>query len=173
LPINNIFSLIAIVYGQYSKVQYNYKEEGLKLSFNGQQFAELLRLALGDRSINKYGNDSDVDPGYISRLLRCKTKRPPSADIIKKLATKAYNGITAEQFQEAAGYLDFTKSQEEKKPKDLQKFLDQQEIMFDGVPLTEDDKAKVRKALEIVFWDAKAQNKKARAEAKARREKSD
>jgi len=61
---------------------------------------------------------------------------------------------------------------EEKKPKDLQKFLDQQEIMFDGVPITEDDKAKVRKALEIVFWDAKAQNKKARAEAKARKEKN-
>ncbi|WP_425060199.1 hypothetical protein [Sporomusa carbonis] len=44
--------------------------------------------------------------------------------------------------------------------------------MFDGVPLTDDDKEKIRNALEIIFWDAKAQNKKARAEAKARREKS-
>lgn len=60
---------------------------------------------------------------------------------------------------------------EQNKPKDLEKFLDNQEIMFDGVPLTEDDKAKIRKSLEIIFWDAKEKNKKARAEAKARREK--
>ncbi|WP_285718956.1 hypothetical protein [Pelosinus sp. IPA-1] len=78
------------------------------MAFNCQQFADLLHLALGDRSINKYGNDSDVDPGYISRLMRCKTKRPPSADIIKKLANKAYNDVTAEQFQKAAGYLNST-----------------------------------------------------------------
>lgn len=50
--------------------------------------------------------------------------------------------------------------QAEKKPKDLLKFLDESEVMFDGVPLTEEDKEKVRKALELAFWDAKQQNKR-------------
>lgn len=59
--------------------------------------------------------------------------------------------------------------QEQKRPKDLQKFLDQQQIMFDGVPLTEDDKEKIRKALELIFWDAKQKNKETRAKAKTRR----
>lgn len=63
------------------------------------------------------------------------------------------------------------KVSEPQKTKDLEKFLDNQEIMFDGVALTEDDKAKIRKSLEIIFWDAKEKNKKARAAAKARREK--
>jgi HTH-type transcriptional regulator, competence development regulator len=63
------------------------------------------------------------------------------------------------------------KVSEPQKTKDLEKFLDNQEIMFDGVPLTEDDKAKIRKSLEIIFWDAREKNKKARDAAKARREK--
>jgi len=63
------------------------------------------------------------------------------------------------------------KVSEPQKPKDLEKFLDNQEIMFDGVPLTEGDKAKIRKSIGIIFGDAREKNKKARAAAKARREK--
>ncbi len=48
----------------------------------------------------------------------------------------------------------------ENKPKDLLKFLEQSEVMFDGMPLTENDKAKVKAALEVVFWDAKQKNKR-------------
>lgn len=47
----------------------------------------------------------------------------------------------------------------ENNPKDLLKFLEQSEVMFDGMPLTENDKAKVKAALEVVFWDAKQKNK--------------
>ena len=53
--------------------------------------------------------------------------------------------------------------------RDLAKFLDKSDIMFDGTPLTEEDKDKVRKALEIVFWDAKAKNKEAYAKARSRK----
>lgn len=44
--------------------------------------------------------------------------------------------------------------------KDLKKFLEQSEIMFDGVPLTAEDKEKVKRALELAFWDAKKENKR-------------
>lgn len=67
-----------------------------------------------------------------------------------------------------------SESPEPKKPKDLLKFLDESEVMFDGdtYKLNEEDKKKIKAALELAFWDAKEQNRKARAEAKARREKS-
>ena len=92
----------------------------------------------------------------------------PRGKVLEKLA---------ERYQTSSDYLlgitdnPERVSTEPQKPKDLEKFLDQQEIMFDGVPLTEDDKAKIRKSLEIIFWDAKEKNKKARADAKARKEK--
>ena len=75
------------------------------MSFNPEIFAALLERAKGKRSINKYGSDSDVDPGYISRLLRCQTDGPPSASVISKLANKAHNDITVEELLIAAGYL--------------------------------------------------------------------
>lgn len=50
----------------------------------------------------------------------------------------------------------------EKKPKDLAKFIDDTEIMFDGevYKLSDADKQKLRNALEFVFWDAKKENKR-------------
>lgn len=51
---------------------------------------------------------------------------------------------------------------DDKKPKDLAKFLDDTEIMFDGeiYKLSDADKQKLRNALEFVFWDAKKENKR-------------
>jgi hypothetical protein len=72
--------------------------------FYKEQFANLLKQAKGNRSINKYGQDSGVDPGYISRLSRQLIESPPSVAIIKKLAEKAHNEITYESLMQAAGY---------------------------------------------------------------------
>jgi HTH-type transcriptional regulator, competence development regulator len=47
-----------------------------------------------------------------------------------------------------------------KDKRDFKKFLDQQEIMFDGVPLTDEDKARVLGYMEAMFWDAKKMNKR-------------
>ncbi len=51
---------------------------------------------------------------------------------------------------------------EPKKPKDLVKFLEQSEVMFDGetYDLDEEDKEKLRSAFEFVFWHAKQKNKR-------------
>ena len=45
---------------------------------------------------------------------------------------------------------------------DLAKFLNKTEVMFDGdtYNLSEEDRQKLRNALEFVFWDAKRQNKR-------------
>lgn len=74
--------------------------------FDKKLFAELLDKAKGERSINQYGQHCDVDPGYISRLLRKLREQPPSAEIINKLASRAHNGVTTEELMAAAGYIE-------------------------------------------------------------------
>lgn len=51
---------------------------------------------------------------------------------------------------------------EKKQSKDLTKFLENTEIMFDGEMhhLDEEDKQKLKNALEYVFWQAKEKNKR-------------
>ena len=40
-------------------------------------------------------------------------------------------------------------------PKDLIKFLEESEVLFDNKILTEEDKAKIKASLDIIFWDTK------------------
>jgi transcriptional regulator with XRE-family HTH domain len=65
----------------------------------------MLILAKGSRSINKFGNDAGVDPGYISRLTRGLVKNAPGATVIKKLADAAWNGVSIQDLLGAAGYI--------------------------------------------------------------------
>jgi SOS-response transcriptional repressor LexA len=79
--------------------------EGGGALFDKQQFAALLKLAKGNRSINRFGTESGVDPGYISRLLRALVGSAPSAAVISKLAEHAANGVSVQELLCAAGYL--------------------------------------------------------------------
>ncbi|WP_281885607.1 helix-turn-helix domain-containing protein [Paenibacillus sp. YYML68] len=47
-----------------------------------------------------------------------------------------------------------------KDKRDFKKFLEQQEVMFDGVPMDQESKDKVLAFMEGMFWDAKAKNKR-------------
>lgn len=77
-----------------------------KNTFKQEQFAQLLDLAKGDRSINKYAEESNVSAAHISRFLRKMIKAPPSPETISKLSSKAYNEITYRDFMIAAGHID-------------------------------------------------------------------
>lgn len=83
-----------------------------KLDFNKSYFSNSLKVAKGDRSINKYGNEAGVDPGYISRLLRGLVNNAPSAAVIKRLADASHNGVSAQEMMAAAGYLDIIDSKQ-------------------------------------------------------------
>ncbi len=75
------------------------------MNFDKVSFANLLRRAKGERSINRFGVEAGVDPGYISRLLRGLIRTAPSAAIINKLANAARNGVSLAELMGAAGYL--------------------------------------------------------------------
>ena len=75
--------------------------------FDKQKFAALLKKAAGKpaRSINEYGRQSGVSGSYISRLQQKLVNVPPGAEVIKKLAACAANGVTYYQLMIAAGHL--------------------------------------------------------------------
>ena len=83
--------------------------------FNKHKFAVLLKKAVGSpaRGINEYGRQAGVSGSYISRFLYPLSSRPqekwvkvpPGAEVIKKLAACAANGVTYYQLMTAAGHL--------------------------------------------------------------------
>ncbi|EJW14404.1 hypothetical protein PAV_13c00230 [Paenibacillus alvei DSM 29] len=46
------------------------------------------------------------------------------------------------------------------RPRHKKMLTEENEILFDGVPMTAEDKEKVKQVLDVLFWDAKKQNKK-------------
>lgn len=45
--------------------------------------------------------------------------------------------------------------------RDFKKMLEEdEELMFDGVPVSNEDKEKIKRIVEALFWDAKEKNKK-------------
>ncbi|MNR93691.1 HTH-type transcriptional regulator Xre [compost metagenome] len=45
--------------------------------------------------------------------------------------------------------------------RDFKRMLeDNGEVMFDGVPISDDDKEKIKRVMEAMFWDAKKKNKR-------------
>ncbi|MFT9495486.1 hypothetical protein [Anaerosolibacter sp.] len=76
--------------------------------YNKDLLSEILSKAQGDRSLNQYALNAGVDAGYLSRIMNKLRKTPPSPEILKKLAAKAYNGITYEELMVACGYIQET-----------------------------------------------------------------
>jgi hypothetical protein len=77
----------------------------IMIVFNKEHFARVLAEAKGSRSINQFGIACDVDPGYLSRLLRGLLDNPPSPSILAKVAAQAHNGISYQDMMQAAGLL--------------------------------------------------------------------
>lgn len=75
-------------------------------SFDKKEFARLLKLAIGSRSLNQFALHCDVSSAHLSRLTRELLDTPPNPDTIKKIASKALNGVTYENMMRAAGHLD-------------------------------------------------------------------
>lgn len=48
----------------------------------------------------------------------------------------------------------------EKKPKQLEKILQEEDLTYNGAVLTAEDREKINKALELAFWDAKQKNRR-------------
>lgn len=112
--------------------------------FDNGEFAKVLALAKGDRSINKFGTTCGVDPGYLSRLLRGLLDNPPSPSVLAKIATLAANGISYQDLMQAAGFMPEDEEATDKETRlaeQMQGLIREMQAFFRMQPaLTDEDK---------------------------------
>lgn len=71
--------------------------------FEKEKYAEVLRRAIGDRSISMFSKDVGISAGYVSRYLNLKCDVTPTIATIKKIAN-ATKMVSYAELLEAAGY---------------------------------------------------------------------
>ena len=80
-------------------------------------------------------------------------KRDPDTETLKLLA---------DFFSVSVDYLLETQQNVENKkiPKDLKRILEEEEITLNGRAMSAEDKEKIYKVIEAMYWDAKEQNRR-------------
>ena len=87
---------------------------------------------------------SNWERGYTSSI---------NQDDIKNLANAL--SVNVSDLLEDVNNLDTIDNKEKKRPKDLMKLLEKEEFTLNGAIVTQEDKEKLKKIIEIAFWDAK------------------
>lgn len=106
----------------------------------------------------------NITPTYYYEIERGKKRL--SADIAVELA-KIFN-VSADYLlgldNEINNQNEIPHWATKKDIRDFKKMLEEDvPVMFDGIPLDEEDKEKVLRVMEAIFWDAKRKNKRKRA----------
>lgn len=123
--------------------------------FNKERFAALLKKAMGKRNMSQYALHSGVSLTYISKLIRQLVNNPPQPETIRKLANKAHAGVSYAELLAAAGHIgDKTILHTGSTDNDLSSLINKSEY-YNGFPLSEDDRNRIRTVLDIVFHYAK------------------
>ncbi|MCX7903242.1 MAG: helix-turn-helix domain-containing protein [Caloramator sp.] len=143
--------------------------------FDRDKFSYLLIKARGERNNAEFSRESGVSRAYISGYINKNIDKPPTPEIIRRLAEAAYNDVTYEDLMEAAGYIEKSESTNPDMPqltpkeeKDIAKRLEQlrkelekqQGLMFNGEPASPEAIESILAALEFGMRQAKIINKK-------------
>lgn len=83
--------------------------------FDKKRFAELILLAIGNRSLNQYALNCEVSSAHISRLSRELLDTPPHPETLKKMAKASQGRVSYKELMEAAGYLEDDESADDEK----------------------------------------------------------
>ncbi|MNB86514.1 HTH-type transcriptional repressor RghR [compost metagenome] len=133
----------------------------------GQDFGvylKKLREAHG-LTLNQFASRTGISGSQISRMEN-GIRGVPKPATLRKIADAL--GMPYEQLMEQAGYLSGTTEMDSvpewatgKDKRDFKKMLeDDGELMFDGIPLNEEDKQRIKDVLTGLFWEAKRMNKR-------------
>jgi transcriptional regulator with XRE-family HTH domain len=129
---------------------------------NLQAFAYRLMIGMQQKgiSIEQAAEECDVTPEYIQQLMTAP-KKLPGASTLLNLAMLI--DVTPDYL---GGFTDDPKgySPHTPKPKDLKAVLEQEEVMFDGAPLSEEDKEMILGVINALNIKAKKMNKKKKKE---------
>lgn len=125
-----------------------------------ETFSQFLRKEREKRgySIRQLAMYSGISAPQISRIEN-SLRGVPKPETIKKLAEGLK--MPYEKLMEAAGYLENDdNTNDTDQPAELTEFLKNANVMFHGVPMTEEDKRRVEDVLTGLFWHAKERKQK-------------
>ncbi|MBP1154803.1 MULTISPECIES: helix-turn-helix transcriptional regulator [unclassified Paenibacillus] len=108
-------------------------------------------------TIRELADRSGVSAAYISQLEN-GNRGVPSPDVLMKLSEGLNMPYT--ELMQLAGYLEKSSAEQEggkyTKPRvNLRRFLRENDLVFDGVELTEQDKEWIERMLTVLFWKQK------------------
>jgi HTH-type transcriptional regulator, competence development regulator len=102
-------------------------------------------------TIRELADRSGVSAAYISQLEN-GNRGIPSPEVLMKFSEGL--NVSYSELMEIAGYLESQGVQREvqSNPVNLRRFLRENNLMFDGIVLTDDDKEWVERMLTTLFW---------------------
>ncbi|WP_110953070.1 helix-turn-helix domain-containing protein [Anaerosinus massiliensis] len=83
----------------------------------------------------------------------------PSPDVLKKLS-EYFNVSIDYLLENETNINDSSSSPSKKRPKELIKLIEQEEYTLNGKIATQEDREKLAKIIEALYWDAKEKNKR-------------
>ncbi|MFC5451662.1 helix-turn-helix domain-containing protein [Paenibacillus aestuarii] len=119
-------------------------------------------------TIRELADRSGVSAAYISQLEN-GNRGIPSPDVLMKLSEGLNSSYS--ELMEIAGYLESTQGAHTGEvlpsaPVNLRRFIRENELMFDGMVLTDEDKEWVERMLSVLFWkDRQRRNQESDAPA--------
>ena len=117
----------------------------------GDRIAELRKK----RSLTQGALAKELDISQSTLAMWETEQRSPDATKLKKLAS--YFNVSIDYLLGRSESDSYGSSRD---IRDLREFLGRTEIMFDGVPMTDEDKARIQGYMEGMFWEAKKLNKR-------------
>ncbi|WP_174818722.1 helix-turn-helix domain-containing protein [Paenibacillus illinoisensis] len=126
------------------------------------QLSEKITKIMEEKDLTAYRVSKDTGIPYttLTKILNGTTKSPKIdlIQIIAKYLDVTVDSLTTPESNNVQAAPDWATA---KDMRDFKKMLEEDEpIMFDGVPISEEDKEKVKRVMEAMFWDAKKENKK-------------
>ncbi|MBP1965265.1 helix-turn-helix domain-containing protein [Paenibacillus aceris] len=115
-------------------------------------------------TLRELADRSGVSAAYISQLEN-GNRGIPSPEVLMKLSEGLNTSYS--ELMDLAGYLESTPSMEkfQSNPVNLRRFLRENELMFDGHLLTDEDKEWVERMLTVLFWKQRQEAKQHDREA--------
>lgn len=122
--------------------------------------AEKILELMDEQGITKYRLSKETGVSYtgLTKILSGQTKHPQidSLQAIANFFSKPVDYFTDQEEEHPSPEWATTKDM-----RDFKKMLEEDEpVMFDGVPMSTEDKEKVKRIMEALFWEAKEMNKK-------------
>ncbi|WFR63066.1 helix-turn-helix transcriptional regulator [Paenibacillus amylolyticus] len=122
--------------------------------------AEKILELMDEQGISKYRLSKETGVSYtgLTKILSGQTKHPQidSIQAIANFFSKPVDYFMDHEDEHPSPDWATTKDM-----RDFKKMLEEDEpVMFDGVPMSGEDKEKVKRIMEALFWEAKDMNKK-------------